>query len=279
VDAEHLIQAQAEAVAAACACLGAVYRLAPDCDPGRWLDVAAAELWRFAGARRLLDAPAAAWVALFDLPPGGSPRSLGLGLVGSFTEEHRRSITAHVHGLLSSIGLAEASGRYSGSPADLSIEGVLQAALLPDSTSADAGSAIVLGGLLRPDGHLDRSVENDPLIAAMFAAVAAAANDCVLHPIALRRAMLARLSLARQRVLTLMVEGLTTLEIGQKLERSPHTVHDHILGIFRTFGVNSRREVIDLWFGRTLPLTPAQVEALGNGELITPAVHQPSAAE
>jgi DNA-binding CsgD family transcriptional regulator len=279
VDAEHLIQAQAEAVASACASLAAVYRLAPDSNPGKWLDVAASELWRFASARRLLDAPAAAWIALFDLPPDSPPRSLGLGLMGCLTQDHRCSLTSFVQGLLPSIGLADTFQRQMSGSLDSNMEGVLRAAVLPDPASADGGSALVLGGLLKVDGQLDRSIENDPLIAAMFTAIAGAAADCVLHPIAVRRALMARLSLARQRVLTLMVEGLTTLEIGQKLERSPHTVHDHILGIFRTFGVNSRREVLDLWCGRTMPPPPAPEEPSLNCEIVTPPAQHRSQAQ
>jgi DNA-binding CsgD family transcriptional regulator len=271
VDADQLLRAQAEAVAASSVAIASVYLARDENDPGRWLEIGATELWRFAATRRLLTPPAAAWLILVDEPPDSAPHSLGLGLGGCLTDDHRRNFAARIQPLVRFFSGAPGGPSIANSPepADLGIGGILQGSF----EDRGGGKAIVLGGLLKTDGSLDSSVDEDPLIASMFAAIARAAGDCIIKPIALHRTMMARLSPAQQRVLVHLVEGLTTLEIGQRIDRSPHTVHDHVLAIYRTFGVNSRRALFDQWNGRaplSLPDPPPTDDSAIDIQILAP---------
>jgi DNA-binding NarL/FixJ family response regulator len=44
----------------------------------------------------------------------------------------------------------------------------------------------------------------------------------------------------RQTRVLLLVKGLSEKEIGNRLEISPHTVHNHIIASYRVFEVHSR---------------------------------------
>ena len=52
------------------------------------------------------------------------------------------------------------------------------------------------------------------------------------------------LSPSRQRVLTLMLQGLPRREIAKRLHLSPHTVKDHTTAIYRHYQVNSHVELM-----------------------------------
>lgn len=53
-----------------------------------------------------------------------------------------------------------------------------------------------------------------------------------------------------RRVLHLLLAGLPEKQIAAELERSHHTIHEYITGIFRKFGVNNRAALMALWLGQ-----------------------------
>lgn len=249
MDAEHLIRAQSEAAAAACAGLSAIYRARADLDPQAWLDVAATELWRFAGTLKRVAPAAAAWVSILDEHADAPLSSLGVGFADCLTPAQKHAASRNVQRL---IGFACPKPNTDQlcdpkDPPDSAVNGMLHARVSDDA----GGSALVLGGLMRTDGRLDESAAEDELLTTMFHAVATAAADQVVSPRSARRRLLARLTGAQERVLGLMIEGLTNQEMARRLDRSPHTVHDHVMGVFRALGVNSRRAVNELWYDRT----------------------------
>jgi DNA-binding CsgD family transcriptional regulator len=52
---------------------------------------------------------------------------------------------------------------------------------------------------------------------------------------------------ARQRVLSSLLDGLTEKDIAARLDISPHTVHNHIKAIYRSFDVTTRSELLSLF--------------------------------
>jgi pSer/pThr/pTyr-binding forkhead associated (FHA) protein len=52
------------------------------------------------------------------------------------------------------------------------------------------------------------------------------------------------LSPTQREVFDLMLQGHDEMEIAARLERSFHTVHNHVRAIFRTLGVHSRTELL-----------------------------------
>ncbi|MGQ0626859.1 MAG: helix-turn-helix transcriptional regulator [Phycisphaerales bacterium] len=72
----------------------------------------------------------------------------------------------------------------------------------------------------------------------------------VAEPERHRRAMLDSVSPTQRPILQRLVDGMTEREIAQALERSPFTVHDHVKLIYRTLGVSTRFELVELWSGR-----------------------------
>ncbi len=55
-----------------------------------------------------------------------------------------------------------------------------------------------------------------------------------------------RLSWAQRRVLTHLLDGLSEKETAEKLNLSPHTVHNHVRDIYSTLNVHSRAELLAL---------------------------------
>ena len=66
-----------------------------------------------------------------------------------------------------------------------------------------------------------------------------------------REGLLAALSPMRRKVAPLLASGRSESEIATVLGRSRHTVHEHAKAIYAEWGVNSRYELRDLWFGRS----------------------------
>jgi len=64
-------------------------------------------------------------------------------------------------------------------------------------------------------------------------------------------ALLGMLSPMRRRVAPMLASGLSETEIADKLGRSKHTVHEHAKSIYQHWHVSSRRELRDLWLGRS----------------------------
>jgi two-component system response regulator FixJ len=86
-------------------------------------------------------------------------------------------------------------------------------------------------------------------IAEVLSRVRAAANtrtagptmssaDVMNHPVT------KRLSKAQLAVFPLLVEGLSEEEIGKRIFRSKHTVHDHAKAIYATVGVRTRAQLV-----------------------------------
>ncbi len=59
--------------------------------------------------------------------------------------------------------------------------------------------------------------------------------------------LLARLTPSQRQVAMLLTENVSEAEIASIIQRSPHTVHDHVKAVFRAWGVHSRAETIALW--------------------------------
>lgn len=55
------------------------------------------------------------------------------------------------------------------------------------------------------------------------------------------------LSERKKRVLQLLLDGMSEKEVATKLELSPNTVHHHVTGLYRTFKVSSRGELLALF--------------------------------
>jgi DNA-binding CsgD family transcriptional regulator len=60
----------------------------------------------------------------------------------------------------------------------------------------------------------------------------------------IKRAESEPLSVAQLRVYRLLVDGLSEKRIASRLKISPCTVHNHIVAIYRAFGVHSRAEML-----------------------------------
>lgn len=74
----------------------------------------------------------------------------------------------------------------------------------------------------------------------------------VVKPDRRRQHMLRRLTETQQKIFYLMLEDLSEREIGERVGRSPHTIHDHVKAIYSTLGTSSRTELLALWYcGRT----------------------------
>ncbi|MCE2966340.1 MAG: response regulator transcription factor [Phycisphaerales bacterium] len=67
--------------------------------------------------------------------------------------------------------------------------------------------------------------------------------DVLNHPVA------KRLSKAQLAVFPLLVEGLSEEEIGKRIFRSKHTVHDHAKAIYATVGARTRAQLIRALLG------------------------------
>ena len=55
------------------------------------------------------------------------------------------------------------------------------------------------------------------------------------------------LSNAQRRVLDLLLEGKSNVDIGKALGRSPYTVRNHIAQLFRTYNVTNRTQLAGLF--------------------------------
>lgn len=59
--------------------------------------------------------------------------------------------------------------------------------------------------------------------------------------------LLGKLSQTERHILQMLLAGDTERKIGQTLHRSPHTVHVHVKNTYRKLGVNSRRQLQNLF--------------------------------
>jgi DNA-binding CsgD family transcriptional regulator len=59
--------------------------------------------------------------------------------------------------------------------------------------------------------------------------------------------MLAKLSQTERQVLSFIRSDHTERAIGEKMRRSPHTIHVHVKNIYRKLGVRSRKQLLNLF--------------------------------
>lgn len=93
-----------------------------------------------------------------------------------------------------------------------------------------------------------------------------------LHPLLVSRALVAIgehratssrwLTAREQEVLDLLVVGKSVRVIAEELQRSPHTVHDHVKSLHRKLHASSRGELVAKALGHT-PLTTAETPRTG----------------
>jgi DNA-binding NarL/FixJ family response regulator len=96
-------------------------------------------------------------------------------------------------------------------------------------------------------GRVPQQATNDPAL-RMLATVAIEVFESTVWKLEChRRRIAARLTSAQRRVLEYMVQGHSERKIGELLERSPHTVHDHIRAIYHTLEIASRSDLLLLW--------------------------------
>jgi len=69
--------------------------------------------------------------------------------------------------------------------------------------------------------------------------------------------LLANVSHAQQRVLGLLLAGLTEPQIADRIARSRHTVHDHTKAIYSAMKVNNRVQLVLLFSSPAAPAAAA----------------------
>jgi len=75
--------------------------------------------------------------------------------------------------------------------------------------------------------------------------------------------LLAHVSTAQQRVLELLLAGLTEPQIAERIGRSRHTVHDHTKAIYAALRVSNRVQLVLLF---SVPATPAAAKPVATLE-------------
>lgn len=99
--------------------------------------------------------------------------------------------------------------------------------------------------MLTAEAAIDNRFENTG------AAIAAARPDLLAH-----------VSAAQQKVLELLLAGLTEPQIADKIERSRHTVHDHTKAIYAALRVSNRVQLVLLFSTPAAPAAGAPAPAL-----------------
>ncbi|MBX3385324.1 MAG: helix-turn-helix transcriptional regulator [Phycisphaeraceae bacterium] len=87
---------------------------------------------------------------------------------------------------------------------------------------------------------------------AMIVAVETLAEHIIGHD-RRRVQILERLTDSQRRIIPYLIDDLSEREISERIGRSPHTVHDHVKGIYTTLAVSSRRELLALWYADQQP--------------------------
>jgi len=76
--------------------------------------------------------------------------------------------------------------------------------------------------------------------------------------------LLANVSTAQQRVLELLLAGLTEPQIAERIGRSRHTVHDHTKAIYAALKVSNRVQLVLLFSGSPRPTDPTRSQRLAS---------------
>lgn len=114
---------------------------------------------------------------------------------------------------------------------------------------------------LQFDGLTAQWQADDLALAALGAVTGAMARGFgrrFVEPAQRRLELMRRLSDAQKQIAPLLAEGRTERAIAERLERSAHTIHEHTREIYRSFGVRSKIELRDLWFGIAPPVAAAE---------------------
>lgn len=252
---------------ATCSALTKAYTFDTGREPEGWLTVAAVELRNFASLRAEPDSIAAAWVLLIEVTPGQPARALGHGFDGHATPYATMRMARRVQRLgtiLTSRDGSHTDGplveHKPGHPYCPSSERLLRVVL----GDGHGGFVLFIAGFEDGRGRPVAGTAQDGTVRTLFSALARAGVARSV-PVNMRRSAIVRsLSDAQRRVFPLLMAGLTEREIGDKLGRSPHTIHDHVRCIYDAFGVRSKHELIARWSGTRLPFEPA-VESAGAG--------------
>lgn len=100
---------------------------------------------------------------------------------------------------------------------------------------------------LRGKALEDTRLHFDLAMSVFKAALSASYQRAILEPEIRERALYDRLSVPQRNVARGLVQGQSESVIAKNLNRSKHTVHDHIRTIYQSFGVKSRYEFLMLW--------------------------------
>lgn len=87
-------------------------------------------------------------------------------------------------------------------------------------------------------------------------AVAQAYRERFITPREHQATLLARLTTTQRRIAPLLIEGKSESAVARELGRSAHTIHDHTKTIYHAWGVKSRMQMRDVWFGRAVAGRP-----------------------
>jgi two-component system response regulator NreC len=113
-------------------------------------------------------------------------------------------------------------------------------------------------------GYLPKSAPSSEVIEAIRSA---ARDEVVLHPSVARFLLQKlvqrdqagavadpynRLTTREREILRLVVEGLTTREIADRLALSPNTIHHHRTSLMRKLGLHNRLDLLRFWLHRGL---------------------------
>lgn len=270
--------------AAACEALGRIFG-SSELPAQAWLDIISDELLSVITIR---DEVAGGWVSIVETAGTMWVAEPEIGVAGYGDQEAREETRARVHAILTSRvhahehlpagnGLhvraratsANGTGTTIGRAGDsavakrgtLSVTGpTLAAGVLKSIIEDGSGGASVLTLCLEDRRGLAQTMAlSNPLARAMFSAASRAVGERLVRPRARRRVLMERLSRAQQVVLPLLLEGRTESEIARVLERSHHTIHDHVRGIYKTLGVTSKMELLAIWNGQPhMEMRPAE---------------------
>lgn len=138
------------------------------------------------------------------------------------------------------------------------VAGSINSISLKPGVTCGAGWCSVLAPVRGPAGAAMIGVQTLDALASHAIAVRV---ECLMPAIessywrcigrlALRRlALLQRLAEAPRRVVKLLAEGFSEREIAVKINKSPHTVHDHVKTIYAVIGATKRADLIRYWHG------------------------------
>lgn len=186
------------------------------------------------------------WGALLSEDADKSISVLHLGASESVSSDAMDRLSDHA---MASATRIEVSGNDRNGLAELGLHNVLNWSIsVSEKSGASTPMLIFEMATRRPEIELDAGVKH--AVQALAAPMTAALKRYHLEPLRYRRALLSQLSPTQRRIAPLLAEGLTEREIADRLDRSPHTVHEHAKSIYSAWGVRSRFDLRDKWLQR-----------------------------